>query len=92
MTIAANDICDPTITCKVVEVSSDEPDSGTGKGDLTGDTKIVGPTTVQLRAERDGNGDGRVHTITVESADDTGANATRAMTTVTVPHDQGAKK
>jgi hypothetical protein len=81
--IEASDICDPTLTCGVVSVASDEPG-----GNNAPDALILGPNTVSLRAEREGPGSGRTYTITVECADDTGGNSTAATTTVVVPHDQ----
>jgi len=48
---------------------------------------VLGPTTVMLRAEREGMGDGRVYSITVECRDSTGGNSTQATTEVVVPHD-----
>lgn len=90
--IEATDDCDPTPACEVINVTSDEPDTGIDFGknesDRAGDTEIVGPTTVKLRAERDPEGDGRVYTITVECRDGTDSNATQATTTVKVYHDQ----
>ncbi len=77
----ATDACDPEPTCRVIGVTSDEPDHE--------DAELLGPNTLKLRAERDGEGDGRVYTITVECRDATGGNATRRTTTVTVPHDLG---
>jgi hypothetical protein len=44
-------------------VTSNEPDSGTGPGDLPGDIVLTG-LTIQLRAERADNGTGRIYTIT----------------------------
>jgi hypothetical protein len=69
------------ITCKIVSVTSNEslaPD----------DVVITGDLTVDLRAERSGNGSGRIYTITVQCADAAGDVATKTVT-VTVPHDQG---
>jgi hypothetical protein len=43
---------------------------------------------VQLRAERDGGGDGRVYTITFRVRD-TAGNTGFATAQVIVPHDQG---
>ena len=44
-----------------------------------------GVHVLKLRAERDGDGPGRVYTIAVESRDYSG-NSSVAMVTVTVPH------
>jgi hypothetical protein len=90
VTVAA-DVCDGTLTCEVVSVASDEPDSGLSNGDPPGDAAIVDSDTVRLRAQRAGTGDGRVYTITVECRDDTGANAGNAVrrtVEVSVPHDR----
>ena len=74
--------------CKVISVSSNEPDNGLGDGDTAPDWEIMG-ATVNLRAERAGNGAaGRVYTLTVECTDPAGDSATKDVT-VTVPHDQG---
>jgi len=69
------------IACQIVSVTSNEalaPD----------DVVITGALTVNLRAERSGNGSGRVYTIMVQCTDAAGNVATRTVT-VTVPHDQG---
>ena len=42
--------------------------------------------TIQLRAERDGNGDGRAYTIDVSAIDSQGNSAT-ASCVIVVPHD-----
>jgi HYR domain-containing protein len=67
-------------TVHIVDVASDE---SAGK---TADWEITGDTTLDLRAERDGSGDGRVYTITVECTDASG-NSTTSTLTVSVPHD-----
>jgi hypothetical protein len=46
------------------------------------------PRTVQLRADRLGTGTGRVYTLTTTATDAAG-NTTTAVSTCTVPHDQG---
>jgi hypothetical protein len=46
------------------------------------------PRTVQLRADRLGTGTGRVYTLTT-TATDVAGNMTTAVSTCTVPHDQG---
>jgi CSLREA domain-containing protein len=66
----------------VLSVSSDE---GTSE-----DWEIVDAHHVKLRAERLGNGDGRIYTITITSTDSSG-NSTSKTVIVTVPHDQGAR-
>jgi hypothetical protein len=67
-------------------VTSNEPINGTGDGDTAPDWEIIDNQHVRLRAERAGNGTGRIYTITITSTDDCGNTAT-TTTTVTVPHD-----
>lgn len=71
-----------TTTCKITSVTSNEP------VDADGDWIITGNLTLYLRAERQGNGSGRVYTITVQCTD-TAGNVTSKATTVNVVHDQG---
>lgn len=77
---------------KLVSVTSNEPDNGTGEGDLPSDIQDwslgTADTTGQLRAERSESGSGRVYTLVVEGRDQQG-NTAQCTTTVTVPHDQG---
>lgn len=62
---------------------------GNGSGDTTPDCQITGPHTLLLRAERDGNGDGRVYSITIQATDAAGNLSATYVVTVSVPHDQG---
>ncbi len=55
------------------------------------DWEITGKLTLNLRAERLGNGKGRIYTITVESRDAYGNASTRTVT-VSVPKSQGSHK
>lgn len=73
---------------KIISVTSSEPDNGLGDGDTANDIQITGNLTVNLRAERSGNGNGRTYTITVEARDAAG-NATTRTTTAFVPKSQG---
>jgi hypothetical protein len=86
VTIAASatDGCAGGVTCRIVSVSSNEPISGTGGGDLSPDWEITGNLTVRLRAERSPKGNGRVYTITIRCTDAAG-NATTSTVAVTVP-------
>ena len=86
--VDVHDICDPTPTCRIVSVTSDEPLNGSGDGNTAVDWEITGALTLNLRAERSGQGNGRVYTITVQCTDDSG-NASSTEVRVIVRHDQG---
>ncbi|HSP80982.1 MAG TPA: HYR domain-containing protein, partial [Myxococcaceae bacterium] len=68
-------------------VSSDEPEDGTGDGSTQADIVLVDSTTVKLRAERRGGGDGRVYRLHFTVRDAAG-NATPGVCTALVMHDQ----
>ncbi|HEX6161540.1 MAG TPA: HYR domain-containing protein, partial [Thermoanaerobaculia bacterium] len=68
VSVVAVDAVDPSPVSTVVSVSSNQPDNGTGDGDVAGDAVITGPLTLQLRAERS-SGKERVYTITVQTMD-----------------------
>ncbi|HEY1122755.1 MAG TPA: CHRD domain-containing protein [Haloferula sp.] len=87
--VVAEDACGD-VTWEIVSVSSNEDENGSGDGNTGPDWNIVDEDTVQLRAERSGNGDGRIYTITVEATDESGNTATDTVE-VTVPHSKGKK-
>lgn len=88
--ITVEDVCSE-VTVRLVSITSNEPDNGTGDGDTTNDIQGAAfgndDREFQLRAERSGNGNGRVYTITYE-AEDTSGNTTVRQATVTVPKSQ----
>jgi hypothetical protein len=67
-------------------VSSNEPINGTGDGDTAPDWQIVNNHLVKLRAERAGNGSGRVYTITIRATDGCNNSSTKVLL-VYVNHD-----
>jgi len=73
-------------------VTSSEPDTGTGPGDLPGDiqgfTVATPDISGQLRAERADTGLGRVYRLTY-SGMDTAGNVAQCQASITVPHNQG---
>jgi YD repeat-containing protein len=75
------DNADPSPACHITEVSSNEPVSPSG------DWKITGDMTLELRADRDGKRSGRTYTISV-SCSDFSHNIAKTSTHVVVPHDQ----
>lgn len=82
------DTCGPA-TWKILSVSSNEAEDAKGSGHTAPDWKITGDHSVQLRAERSGQGmSGRVYTITIQAMDQSG-NTSTGTVTVSVPHDRG---
>jgi hypothetical protein len=82
------DNCGGTVTTSL-SVSSNEPQNGTGDGDTSPDWLIVDNHHVQLRAERSGQGNGRIYTITIKAIDGAG-NQTIKTVAVVVPHNTSA--
>jgi len=88
---SATDNCSGNLINSVVitSVSSDEPENGGGDGNTFNDIIIAANCkSVQLRAERQGGGNGRVYTIMLKVTDAAG-NVGTASRTVTVPANQG---
>ena len=81
---AAGDNCDPTPSC-TLSVASNEPVDGSGDGHSAPDWDVLDARHVSLRAERSGQGHGRVYTLTVSCTDSAGG-TTQGTTTVEVPH------
>jgi uncharacterized repeat protein (TIGR01451 family) len=70
-----------------LSVTSDEPVNGKGDGNTSPDWIVLDDHHVLLRAEREGNGDGRIYTITI-TCTDSGGNSSSEDVIVTVPHDR----
>jgi hypothetical protein len=71
----------------VLAVSSNEAINGSGDGNTAPDWQVVDAHHVQLRAERAGNGNGRIYTLTLTCTDAAGNKSVRTAT-VLVPHNQ----
>ena len=88
------DQCDGALTvveaAQIVNVTSDEPESTPGSGNTCNDMDILSSTTVNVRQEREGKGDGRVYTVHATVTDHQG-NSTAVTCLVTVPHDQSGR-
>jgi predicted extracellular nuclease len=83
-TVVASDNSGIAPTVSLLSVTSNEPDNGQGDGNTVDDIVIVDDFNFQLRAERSGQGDGRIYTITYEIADACGNIAVESVF-VTVP-------
>jgi hypothetical protein len=80
---AATDACDAELDrddARFGRVTSDEPENGTGDGD-TGNDIVIGDECreLQVRAERKGNGDGRVYRAEFAVEDASGNVASRTI-------------
>lgn len=89
---SVSDSCDAGVNInKVVisKVTSDEVENGNGDGNTSNDI-VIAPDckSVQLRSEREGGGDGRVYTVTLQVKDSAG-NVTTATRKVVVPKGNG---
>jgi len=82
--VSASDNCGST-RARILSVTSSESAEVDDRGQTAPDWEITGDLTLNLRAERSGNGTGRVYTVTVQCTDDSG-NSSTAQTHVTVPH------
>jgi len=85
---SASDQCDASVDITDVvisQVTSDEVENSNGDGNTLNDI-VIAPDckSVQVRAERDGGGDGRVYNITLKVKDSSG-NVTTAVRQVIVP-------
>jgi hypothetical protein len=79
-----SDNCDAGLT-PVITISSNEPVNGTGDGNTSPDWQVIDAHHVLLRAERSGNGSGRIYTITLTVTDSAGSSSSSSVI-VRVPH------
>lgn len=79
----------PGVSIVITSVTQDEPVNGIGDGNTSPDAFLASQpsNSVQLRAEREGPGDGRVYRLGF-TATSTGGQCSGTVT-VGVPHDQG---
>ena len=69
--------------CTILSVSSNEPQTGLGNGDVGPDWQITGALTVNLRAERSNAKGGRIYSILLQCGD-----GTQNIAVVRAPHDK----
>ena len=86
VSVDASDAGSSLAGCRIMSVSSNE-----GGSAHEPDVELTGDLTMNLRAERNGNGSGRIYTANVTCTDAVG-NTSTGTATVTVPHDQGKGK
>jgi hypothetical protein len=90
-TVHVTDVCDASAGFVLSSITSNEPDDGTGDGDTVNDIQGAAYGTADvdflLRAERKGNGNGRIYTVNYTAHDGSG-NTTPAGDEVRVPHNQ----
>jgi hypothetical protein len=79
------DNCDPAPVCSLSVTVSD---SGGGINDASGSFTVVNSREVELRASRNGGGDGRTYSVEITCQDKLPLSS-NATVTVTVPHDRG---
>jgi uncharacterized repeat protein (TIGR01451 family) len=77
-----------TPSCSL-SVTSNEPPNGAGDGNTTPDWQVLDEHHVNLRAERSGQGKGRIYTVTITCRDSTGASASKSVEVI-VPKSSGA--
>ena len=85
----STDNCPGPITCQIT-VTSDEPENGTGDGDQAPDWDVLNDHHIKLRAERAGNGDGRIYSVKVTCTDAHG-NTASGTRSVLVPKNMSSK-
>jgi hypothetical protein len=88
--ITMTGVTDPensSLQITILNVTQDEPIDGLGDGDTSPDAVVQG-STVLLRAERSGTGNGRVYRVTFQADDGVGGVCV-GQVTVTVPHNKG---
>lgn len=92
-TVTVTDALSGAAGFTLTQATSNEPDNGLGDGDTAGDIQgfAVGTADAsgQLRAERSGNGTGRIYSLAYAGADLAG-NTAPCTTGATVPHSMGA--
>lgn len=87
--IGVTDADNDPIQITVIAISQDEPITGEGSGNTTFDALGIGTDAPQVRAERSGQGDGRVYRIAFDAKDGKGGQCSGSVR-VEVPHDNRA--
>jgi len=88
VTGTVQDAGDPAPILRIYNVTANE--TIVNPPSANADWQLVGNLAVNLRADRNGNGTGRIYTIHLEAIDASGNRSTSTVT-VKVPHDQSGK-
>ena len=78
------------VTLTITGITQDEPVDGAADGNTSPDATIGAAGAFQVRAERSGQGDGRVYVVAFTATDGQGGECSGALA-VGVPHDQGGQ-
>jgi hypothetical protein len=89
LTVIATDNCGIT-NLSVAVFGNEDDEMPTGDGNFSPDAKDIASGTLRLRAERRGDGPGRVYLIVAKATDSSG-NVSFACCTVVVPHEPNPK-
>ena len=95
LTVTATDSCaggsinTSAGACRITNITSNEAINATGDGNTDPDWIIGSGLNGSIRAERKGNGSGRIYTITVVCEDAQGNDSAPMTTQVAVPHSNG---
>jgi CSLREA domain-containing protein len=73
------------VSLEITQVRQDEPTNGSGDGNTCPDAQGFGTATTSVRAERSGQGNGRVYTLSFTASDEQGATC-QGSVKVCVPH------
>lgn len=85
VSVSASDAGSNGVVCSITSVGSSE-----GGSAHEPDVELTGLLSMNLRAEREGKGSGRIYTAHITCKDAAG-NASTTTTAIAVPHDQGKK-
>ena len=78
------------ITLSITGITQDEPVNGEADGNTSPDATIGSGGAFQVRAERSGQGDGRVYRVAFTASDGEGGECS-GIGRIGVPHDQGGQ-
>jgi CSLREA domain-containing protein len=89
--VSIQGVTDPdgdAVTIVIDQVRQDESTNGAGDGNTCPDAQGLGTATASVRAERNGQGNGRVYTLSFTATDEQGATC-QGSVQVCVPHSSG---